>query len=100
MEKEKKVPGKRGRKPKNIEVIDEVIETSEEKIENTIEEEVVEQTKVEEVVEQKMQEEVKKGLSAQAIKWKAWLKLHGLSPERFLEKYPNHPALNYVKELV
>ena len=39
-------------------------------------------------------------VSEQATKWQKWLKLHGSTPERFLEKYPNHPAKKYVEELV
>jgi hypothetical protein len=39
-------------------------------------------------------------LSPQAEKWKKWLSLHGSTPERFVEKYPKHPALKYVEELL
>lgn len=39
-------------------------------------------------------------LSPQAIKWRDWLKLQGLTPEKFLEKYKTHPSRIFVEELV
>jgi hypothetical protein len=39
-------------------------------------------------------------MSEQAKKWKAYLPLQGLTPERFLEKYPNHQYRKYVEEII
>lgn len=39
-------------------------------------------------------------LSAQAKKWATYLPMQGITPERFLEKYPLHVARKYVQEIV
>ena len=57
-------------------------------------------SKKEEALENPKREEEYIVISPQAEKWKKWLQLHGSTPERFLEKYPNHPAYKFVKELV
>ena len=59
-----------------------------------IEEEIVKDKKVE------IENILIKEISEQGVKWQKWLKLHGSTPERFLEKYPNHPAKKYVEELI
>lgn len=45
------------------------------------------------------EKELNNELSERAVKWKSWLKLHGITPEKFLEKYPNHNARAHVEEL-
>lgn len=39
-------------------------------------------------------------LSDQAIKWKKYLQLQKVTPEKFLEKYQNHPSRKFVEELI
>lgn len=39
-------------------------------------------------------------LSDQAIKWKKYLELQKITPEKFLEKYINHPSRKFVEELI
>lgn len=39
-------------------------------------------------------------LSDQAIKWKKYLQLQKITPEKFLEKYQNHPSRKWVEELI
>lgn len=38
-------------------------------------------------------------LSPNAKKWYAWIKMHGLTSSKFLEKYKNHPSRSYIEEI-
>jgi hypothetical protein len=39
-------------------------------------------------------------LSLQAEKWRDYLNMQRLTPERFLEKYPVHPSRKFVEEIL
>lgn len=52
---------------------------------------------VEEVKEEKNKPKV---LSRQALQWQAWLKYQKMTPELFMEKYPNHKMKEFILELV
>jgi len=41
-----------------------------------------------------------KELSLQAKRWKDYLLLQNISPETFAFKYPSHPSINFVKEVI
>lgn len=41
-----------------------------------------------------------KGLSKQAQQWKDWLDYYKMTPEQFIEKYPTHKFLSFIKEII
>ena len=86
------------RKKKEIQTENSSIEKQEEGITETDSNsslEPLQQPKMEEVIQVQP-----KKLSVQAEKWRAYLPMQGLTPERFLQKYPNHPSRRYVEELL
>lgn len=42
----------------------------------------------------------KKTLSAQAKNWEAYLKATKVTPEEFINRFPNHKFISFIKELV
>lgn len=41
-----------------------------------------------------------KELSKQAENWRLWLERYKLTPEQFLEKYPNHKFKHFMEEII
>ena len=41
-----------------------------------------------------------KELSQNARNWKAYLDRYKITPEKFLERFPNHPYKQYIQELI
>lgn len=106
---------KAGRKKKeeSIEVRSEEL-PSEPVIQKELEEEIitlVEESKIEPIEkEETFNEKVKSMpeveflnpivLSDQAVKWEKYIAMYKYTPERFLERYPNHPNKRFIEELI